>query len=101
MLLVPLGQIKIGYTNDVARRAGEHGRRYGCPKQVKVLSAVRFASLTTVAEMEKQLISNCKTAGLKPVIDSQGRETERFYINPEIRKVAVKARKLTYEMEVV
>ena len=100
MALGTSGIIKVGYTNDVARRAGEHGRRYGCPKQVTILSAVKFTSKATAEAMETQLIEACKAAGLQMVRDSQNGTTERFYMNDSIETVTIKARKLTYEIRV-
>ena len=100
MLLGDTGIIKIGYTNDVHRRATEHGRKFDCRKQVKVLSAIAFNSKATVENLETQLIEKIIAAGLKMVVDEQGGVTERFYINPEVTTVEVTARKKSYKIVV-
>lgn len=100
MRLGNLGQVKIGYTNDVKRRASEHGRKYDCRKQVEILTALEFTSKATVEKLEKQLIEAVINAGLKMVIDKQGDVTERFYINSEVTEVEITVRKKTYKVKV-
>lgn len=100
MALGTLGQVKVGYTNDIARRAGEHGRKYNCRKQVQVLTALEFTSKATVENLESQLIQKMIEAGLEMVIDPQGGKTERFYINPNISEIEVTVRKKTYKVKV-
>lgn len=100
MKLGNLGQVKVGYTNDIARRAGEHGRKYGCRKQVEVLSAIEFTSKNTVESLESQLIAKMVEVGMEMVIDPQGGKTERFYINPEITEIEITVRKKSYKVRV-
>jgi hypothetical protein len=102
MILGNSNVIKVGqcFTDRLAERATEHGRRFGCPKQVKILSSVAFTSRATCETLEKALIKACQDAGLVGIIDLQNGETERFAINSTVKTVTVQARKKAYTLQV-
>ena len=85
--------IKVGYTNDLNRRKGEHGRKYGCPKQVKVIDSIALNSKATAEKVEQILLQAMKDAGFEMVRDSQNGNTERFYARPDMTEVTITIRK--------
>lgn len=93
MALGNTGIIKVGYTNDLDRRAGEHGRKYDCRKQVKVIDSMAFASKATAEQAEQAVIKAMLEAGFEMVIDKQNGMTERFYARPDVTEITVTIRK--------
>lgn len=101
------GIVKVGYTNDLDRREGEHRRKYG---QATLLGAVQvstyihgdnvgFIKAKASAEVvECQLLDTMRKT-YTMVKDAQNGDTERFYMKPEAPEVEVKIRK-TYTLRV-
>lgn len=101
-MLGKTGIIKVGqcFTDRLAERATEHGRKFNCVKDVKILSSVAFTSRATTLMLEKALIDGCLKAGLIGILDVQKGETERFFVNSDVKTIQVQARKKAYIMQV-
>ena len=94
MALGNSGIVKVGYTNDLKRRAGEHGRKYNCRKQVEIIDSIPFTSKATAEKVEKILIQAMLDAGFEMVKDTQNGDTERFYMRDDVTEITIKVRKL-------
>jgi predicted GIY-YIG superfamily endonuclease len=93
MALGSTGIVKVGYTNDLKRRAGEHGRKYNCRGQVEILDSIAFTSKATAEKVEAIVLKAMKDAGFEMVKDAQNGDTERFYMNGEMVEITFKVRK--------
>ena len=101
------GIVKVGYTNDIDRREGEHRRTYG---QATLLGAVQvttyihgdkagFNLATARAKNVEDQIIETLSGLLVNYKDNQNGDTERYYMNAEITEIDVKVRK-TYKLRV-
>lgn len=101
------GIVKVGYSNDIDRREGEHRRKYG---QATLLGAVQVSTYIhgdkasfIKAKASAELVEDQMIATLNGLLvnykDKQNGDTERYYMNSEISEIEIKVRK-TYTLRV-
>lgn len=101
------GIVKVGYSNDLDRREGEHRRKYG---QATLLGAVQVSTYIhgdkasfIKAKASAELVEDQMIATLNGLLvnykDKQNGDTERYYMNSEISEIEIKVRK-TYTLRV-
>ena len=108
------GLIKLGYSNDLDRRAGEHftSKTYALTSKPVLLGWVQVSTYiygdkvgfikakAKAEELETIMFETCKKAGLVMYVETiQGKDTERFYKNPDIAEIDVKVRNV-YKLRV-